>query len=295
MRSMRFKQKTLHIASSNWSKTDFWALLCIFCIEWATATGLIVSTGSAIAQGLASPHGNQVAQVRLLLAPGLANGRYRAGIEIIMPPGSHTYWKQPGEAGVPPVFAFNGSDNVAKADVLFPVPSRIEEDGISIFGYRDQVVFPVLVTPAKPSDPARLDVDVNYAVCNKICVPEHATASLALSGPSRDGSLVLTALAKVPHAATAAELKALAINFEPNAPKPTWTLVWSGPSPVEDLFADAPEGFFFETRKIGPNRFLLVAEQMLPEPKQVPVVLTVTSGTSAFVLSQTLDLAHGTP
>jgi len=48
----------------------------------------------------------------------------RAGIEIRLDPGWHTYWRYPGESGVPPRFDFTGSENVESVTVLWPAPKR---------------------------------------------------------------------------------------------------------------------------------------------------------------------------
>ena len=51
----------------------------------------------------------------------------RAGIEIRLKTGWHTYWRYPGDAGVPPQFDFAGSQNVKSVDVLWPAPQRLPE------------------------------------------------------------------------------------------------------------------------------------------------------------------------
>ena len=107
-----------------------------------------------------------------------------AGFEIALDPGAITYWRDPGEAGVPPTFDFSGSDNLAKAEVEFPAPERIPEpDGSVAFGYRGGVVLPIRVVAADPGKPVRLVAKVNYAVCEKICLPARASAALALGAP----------------------------------------------------------------------------------------------------------------
>ena len=231
----------------------------------------------------------------MLAAPSLKDGTYVAGIDISMAAGSHTYWKQPGDAGVPPVFSFNGSENVAKADVLFPAPSRISADGLESFGYENHVVFPIRVKPANAGKPAVLHVDVAYAVCNKICIPAHGDAMLKLDpqGGGADATLVDSALMKVPHSVSPAEKADLAIAPDKGATKPTWTLTWTGANPLDDIFADAPEGFYFDTRKRGKGSWSLVASQSLAQPKgvTVPVALILTrKGGANLVVTEKLDV-----
>ena len=63
-------------------------------------------------------------QLRLLLTADAA-GQIGGGIEIALEPGWYTYWRNPGEAGVPPVFDFSGSENVASVDVMYPAPDAL--------------------------------------------------------------------------------------------------------------------------------------------------------------------------
>ena len=230
--------------------------------------------------------------LRLVAVGGLKDGRYEAGIDITMAPGSHTYWKMPGEAGVPPVFTFDGSDNVRQAEVSYPAPRRITEEGLDAFGYTGQVVFPVAVTPTDASKPSTLHVDVTYAVCNRICMPGHNEATLQLK-PHGDGvapELVEAALARVPRqAAGATDLR---ISRERNVTQPTWTLTWTGKTPLDDIFSDAPEGFYFSTKKTAPGTWTLTADQgvVAPNADRVPVSLVLASSVSATEMKQTFDI-----
>ena len=104
-----------------------------------------------------------------------------AGFEIRLAPGAITYWRDPGDAGAPPVFDFTGSDNVANVETVFPAPERIaESDGSEAFGYERGVILPLRIERRDPAKPATLAVHVNYAVCEKICLPAQAHLRLTL-------------------------------------------------------------------------------------------------------------------
>ena len=119
------------------------------------------------------------AQLRLLLS-GADGDRIAGGIEIVLEPGWYTYWSNPGEAGVPPVFDFSGSDNVAAVEVLYPAPER-HDDGTSVsLIYRDDVVLPLAVTPATAGLPVTLRVEARFGVCSSVCIPTAAGASVTL-------------------------------------------------------------------------------------------------------------------
>ena len=81
------------------------------------------------------------------------------------------YWRTPGSAGLPPVFSWEGSVNVAGTEILFPLPERVEIFELQTYGYHDEVVYPIKITPAIAGAPVTLKVKVNYLVCEDLCVP----------------------------------------------------------------------------------------------------------------------------
>jgi DsbC/DsbD-like thiol-disulfide interchange protein len=281
---MNVKQNSIHKISVVGQRVGVSLTLCALCIN--PRVGLT--------QTLPKSFGGEVADVRLIAAAGPTKGAYQAGIVIAMPTGSHTYWKQPGDAGVPPVFAFNGSTNVAKAEVLFPVPARITEEGLDAFGYTDRVVFPIVVAPTDPAKPSTLHVDLTYAVCNKICIPGHSTADLTLpaTGQAQQNGEIAMAFAAVPTPLPADRSGDLVLARIAGAKKPSWTLRWTGQTPLTDVFADAPEGYAFDTKPDSGGTWTLVASQVVSSTgTSVPVSLTLAIPGKSLVVSENLDIA----
>ena len=62
----------------------------------------------------------------------------RGGIEIKLQPGWKTYWRYPGDSGVPPRFDFSGSDNLGRAKVLYPAPHLFTDETGNSLGYKDR-------------------------------------------------------------------------------------------------------------------------------------------------------------
>src|SRR5438874_1830985 len=119
---------------------------------------------------------------------------YRSGVEIKLNPGWKTYWRYPGDSGVPPAFDFSKSENVKAATVLFPAPSRFPDGaGGNSIGYKTDVLLPVHVVPNDPKKPAVLRVKLEYAVCEKLCVPADANLELKLTGPQSAGDATVSA------------------------------------------------------------------------------------------------------
>ena len=123
----------------------------------------------------------------------------RAGVEIKMQPGWKTYWRYPGDSGVPPVFDFAASENVKSATVLWPAPVRFSDGGGNSIGYKSAVIFPLRVVPLDAGKPVTLRLSLDYAVCETLCVPAKAKAELVLSGGTGSQEIALKAAeARVP-------------------------------------------------------------------------------------------------
>ncbi len=121
-----------------------------------------------------------------LIAGGTSDGRYKAGLEIVLDEGWKTYWKIPGDSGIPPVLDGAASGNVADMDILWPVPSRIKVGQSEILGFKHAIIFPILVTPKAKDQPTRLAINVQLGLCSDLCVPMAADLSLDIpAGGSR--------------------------------------------------------------------------------------------------------------
>jgi DsbC/DsbD-like thiol-disulfide interchange protein len=241
--------------------------------------------------------------LRLIAAGGgPLQGAYRAGVEIRLDPGALTYWRTPGAAGVPPVFSFEGSENAAEIVVSYPAPTRIDEDGSEIYGYRNHVVFPLRITPKDSSSPVLLVLNLSYAICAGICLPAKAAATLTLQPgngvrpdtANPEAAIIAAAEALVPARLSSGEAAAkVAVTRVETAPSPTWRVFLRSGS-AQDLFAEAPQGWYFETRSTGkPNEFLAVeAERPRSGASARPeVTLTVKDEQQSYEFLTNLDAA----
>jgi DsbC/DsbD-like thiol-disulfide interchange protein len=115
------------------------------------------------------------------------DGLLKAGVEMRLATGWKTYWRYPGDSGVPPVFDFSKSENAKSVTVLWPAPHRFDYEGGASIGYKGEVTFPVHVVAENPGRPVKLRLAIDYAVCEKLCVPARGQAVLDLVSPSRKG------------------------------------------------------------------------------------------------------------
>ena len=163
------------------------------------ALALLVELPRAHAAEPASPWDGDARTAMRLIAGSSAAPTASAGIEIRLKSGWHTYWRYPGDAGVPPRFDFAGSRNLESATVLWPAPRRIQEQGLNIIGYTGNLILPLVVAPQDRAIPVTLRLKLDYAVCEKLCVPAEARAELTLAGaPSPYDAALAEAQAAVP-------------------------------------------------------------------------------------------------
>lgn len=175
--------------------------------------------GASLAQtggtpAAAGPHSTvHLISGKALESPG-GERIYRAGIAFSIDPGWKTYWRYPGDSGVPPRFDFAGSQNVADVKVLWPAPDIFDDGaGGRAIGYSGRVVLPLHIRPSERSEPVRLRLDLDYAVCEKLCIPARASLQLDLGAAQFSGEDDITAAeAKTPRAAALGEQAPLAIH-----------------------------------------------------------------------------------
>jgi DsbC/DsbD-like thiol-disulfide interchange protein len=167
------------------------------------ATLLLCAISGARAQD-ASPWQDDSHSSMRLLAGSRSGPVMLGGISIKLQPGWHTYWRNPGDSGVPPRFDFSKSENVEAVTVLWPAPGQFEDGaGGASLGYLKKVELPLRIVAKNPDKPLVLRATVNYAVCEKLCVPVEASGELAFTSvaSTEDGTL-LAALDTVPKPAT---------------------------------------------------------------------------------------------
>lgn len=230
-----------------------------------------------------------------LIDGGTVDGKRVAGLEIRLDPGAVTYWRSPGEAGVPPTIESAGSDNLASLETLFPAPRRMDKGGALIFGYEADVVLPLVVAPRDPGKPVRLVLSVDYGVCEKICVPAHADLALTLpagAGPAEHSAKLAAALAATPQPRPLGAAGAPSILSATRAAgaAPVWRVVARGAAPA--LFVEAPEGWWFDVsgpQPGGPGEAIFTLERaQAPDgasaDPEIRLTLTTREGASETTL-----------
>lgn len=148
-----------------------------------------------------------------LIAGSRSGNIFLGGIGFEIAPGWKTYWRTPGDSGVPPRIDFSKSDNLESATILWPAPMKFADGaGGTSFGYRDHVVLPLRIVAKNADKPVTLRASINYAVCEKLCLPVEAQAELTfVSETSTEDSNIAAALDTVPKPAKMGDQGPLAV------------------------------------------------------------------------------------
>ena len=225
-----------------------------------------------------------------LISGGREGGVWQAGILVELEPEWKTYWRMPGDSGIPPQFDWAGSENSAAIEVGFPVPRRFNDAAGETIGYHDQVVFPVFVKPEKLDAAVSLRLNMFFAVCKDVCIPAKAKAAATLSA-SAANPLLDEWRKRLPRLAAAGDSPFVtAARFETRENRPA--LVVSLDGQAQDIFVESESSAYF-----GKPRFDgATGEAWLPianlkdtaKLRGVPLKLTLSTGDSG--IEQTLAI-----
>lgn len=219
-----------------------------------------------------------------LLAGGQDGDLWQAGVLVELAQGWKTYWRVPGDTGIPPQFDWAGSSNVAAVEVMYPLPSRLRDASGEAIGYYDQVLFPISVKPVTAGDIVQLQLKMFFAVCKDICIPAKANAGL-LFNSSALNPLIEVWRQRVPRIVTMSEAPSVtAVRIEMFGEKPMLALSLSGAA--QDIFVESGTTAYF-----GKPQFEIVSgEAWLPiwnlneteKLRDAPLKLTLSFGDSGI-------------
>ena len=154
---------------------------------------------TAFAQEATPP--SPIVHAQLLIdapAPTKKGQPIRAGVSFTMPEHWHIYWINPGDSGIPTTLEWKLPENLAAGDIQWPAPERIETSGLVNYGYSNQIIFPVTLTPSADQVVGEVSVKASWLVCKEQCIPESATLTGLLKPDAEAGKQLDAALAKVP-------------------------------------------------------------------------------------------------
>jgi DsbC/DsbD-like thiol-disulfide interchange protein len=236
-----------------------------------------------------------------LLAGSRSGSVLLGGVAMQLEQGWKTYWRSPGDSGVPPRFDFSKSDNIEAVTVLWPAPTKFDDGaGGHSLGYHNQIVLPLRIVAKNADKPVTLRADINYAVCEKICIPVEANAELSFASvaSTEDGALA-AALDTVPKPASIGDPNPLTIRDVKREGKSTVLVDVAAPDGKEvNLFVEGPTPDWglpipnqIEKSPPGVKRFAFELDGLPPgaKPDGAALKLTLVGGDRSYEFNINLD------
>lgn len=158
-----------------------------------------------------------VVELRVLPGWRMENGHHMAGLEITLAEGWKTYWRAPGDAGIPPLFDWSGSRNIEAVAFHWPVPELSWSNGMRSIVYSDRVVIPMEFDLSEASGPAQVMAAVQLGVCEDICVPVQLDFDVVLPDADRRDAHIAAALLDRPRTAAEGGVSAARCTLDPTA------------------------------------------------------------------------------
>lgn len=215
--------------------------------------------GLAVSKGQSAWSDQTSSKVRLVSGTLTRDGTHAlyAAVQLRLAAGWKTYWRNPGDSGVPPRFDWSGSKNVKSAEVLYPAPHRFADANGTAIGYSDEVVFPVKITPEHADEPVTLSLTFDYGICKDLCIP-NAVELQAVLPPDLgkgDARLMEAALSRVPKPAKPDALPRIAnvsAMLDGDAPELKIKALFPEGAKKTDVFVDNPHVLLPVPKPLGP-------------------------------------------
>jgi DsbC/DsbD-like thiol-disulfide interchange protein len=237
-----------------------------------------------------------------LLAGSRSGAVLLGGIAFQLQPGWKTYWRTPGDSGVPPRFDFSKSENIEAVTILWPAPTKFDDGaGGHSLGYHDQIVLPLRIVAKNADKPVTLRAAVNYAVCEKLCIPVEAEPELAFTSvASTEDSALFAALDTVPKPANIGDPNPLTIRDVKREGKTTVLIDVAAPADAGNvgLFVEGPTPDWslpvpkpVEHSPPGVKRFSFELDGVPPgsNPEGAALKLTLVGGDRSYEFNTNLN------
>jgi suppressor for copper-sensitivity B len=214
-------------------------------------------------------------------------------IEVKLDDTWKTYWRSPGDAGLPPTLDWAGSTNLNSQSLLYPKPERFTLLGIQTFGYKHDVVFPIDAVPTTAGQPLNLKLKLDILVCADLCIPKTFDLALDLPAgpatPDAEAQIIAKARAAVPSNERASGLTVTSVEEVSDKGAPALQIVADAREPfvTPDVIAEIDPAVALGQPRLTYSddrhqvTFLVPLSHKLPVGAKLagrPVVLTMTDG-----------------
>ena len=177
--------------------------------------GLLIGTAAHAGDGQGPTGTSAHLTARLIAASQTAprNGEVTIALDYTAAKGWHTYWVNPGDTGLAPVFHWTLPDGVSVGDIGWPAPEKLPAFGLMSYGYAGETVLTLPLRNASklaPGETLPIRARVDFLVCADVCVPESVEVGLDLKvgpkvgpvAPSADAATIMAAQKALPRPLT---------------------------------------------------------------------------------------------
>ncbi|WZK90968.1 protein-disulfide reductase DsbD family protein [Aliisedimentitalea scapharcae] len=158
---------------------------------------------------------DDLVKIEVLDGGATQSGTYRAALRLTLADGWKTYWRSPGDAGIPPSFSWRGSRNLGNIAITWPTPQVFSTSGMQTIGYVDQLTLPIEITPDTTGRPIRLKGRMELGICKDVCVPSELKFDHTLDLDADRNPSILAALAARPYSSAEAGVTAATCRLKP--------------------------------------------------------------------------------
>jgi DsbC/DsbD-like thiol-disulfide interchange protein len=228
------------------------------------------------------------------LAPD-SQGNIKAALQIKPSPGWITYWREPGDSGIPPQISVPSDAGVTLEKIAYPIPKLISDGEIADIGYDTAVTLP-LDLKANGAPASTLKADVFIGLCKNICIPFQAELSLPLGAANAEDSGVIEAAQKTLPEPPGTDFDVEAYRLSPDNAVIHLTLRLPEGGAAPQIFVTGPSGYVFlkqqNARRSGTRYEADIAIGKLPKNYRISGKswgLLVLNGTRAMETSLAFD------
>lgn len=186
-------------------------ILALFCLALALSAAAL--PGSARAESY-----DNIVSAELRPGWRLPDGDHMAALHLRLAPGWKTYWRSPGDAGIPPAFDWRGARNARSVAPEWPTPTVFWQAGMRSIGYKGELVLPLRVSLKQAGRDARLGGMIEIGICKDVCIPHTVRVSAELAADvTRPDPVIASALATRPFSAAEAGVRDVTCRLTPDA------------------------------------------------------------------------------
>lgn len=234
----------------------------------------LLATGAFAGSGGYSA--DDVADFQLLPGWRTETGTYMTALRVTLAPGWKTYWRAPGDAGIPPRFDWDGSRNLAAVQFHWPTPDVFHQNGMRTVGYKHELVLPIELTPKQRGKDVTLRANIELGVCEDICMPVSVRVSADLHGAGGPDPRIKAAMKDRPDTPREAGMRDISCAVEPISDGMRLTATIDMPTLGKDEIAvfELPDQSIWvaEASANRTGRTLTASTEMVP-PSNAPFML----------------------